>query len=217
MKPVFSKVGIFGIGLLGGSVALGLRERFLAEEVHAYDADPSALEDALALGVVDRTHDRLGDWIGQLDLGILAAPVGALAALGQQVAPLARPDSLWSDVGSVKGPIVKALEPLLPNFVGSHPMAGSEKAGVEAAHAGLLENAVWVITPTPSTRPPALERLRELVEERALVHEVIDEPRLRRIREDMQRAEARRLQPHYIESFFLEAFRRLGGSVRPRE
>ncbi|MER3489241.1 MAG: prephenate dehydrogenase/arogenate dehydrogenase family protein, partial [Meiothermus sp.] len=163
MKPVFSKVGIFGIGLLGGSVALGLRERFLAEEVHAYDADPSALEDALALGVVDRTHDRLGDWIGQLDLGILAAPVGALAALGQQVAPLARPDSLWSDVGSVKGPIVKALEPLLPNFVGSHPMAGSEKAGVEAAHAGLLENAVWVITPTPSTRPPALERLRELV------------------------------------------------------
>ena len=62
-----------------------------------------------------------------------------------------------------------------------------------------------------------IERLRELVEERALVHEVIDEPRLRRIREDMERAEARRLQPHYIESFFLEAFRRLGGSVRPRE
>ena len=62
-----------------------------------------------------------------------------------------------------------------------------------------------------------VERLRELVEERALVHEVIDEPRLRRIREDMQRAEAWRLQPHYIESFFLEAFRHLGGSVRPRE
>ncbi len=62
-----------------------------------------------------------------------------------------------------------------------------------------------------------VHRLRELVEERALAHEVIDEPRLRRIREDMERAEARRLQPHYIESFFLEAFRRLGGSVRQRE
>ncbi len=62
-----------------------------------------------------------------------------------------------------------------------------------------------------------VERLRELVEERALVQEVMDEPRLRRIREDMQRAEARRLQPHYIESFFLEAFRHLGGSIRPRE
>jgi len=62
-----------------------------------------------------------------------------------------------------------------------------------------------------------VHRLRELVEERALAHEVIDEPRLRRIREDMERAEARRLQPHYIESFFLEAFRRLGGSIRQRE
>jgi len=62
-----------------------------------------------------------------------------------------------------------------------------------------------------------VQRLRELVEEKALVHEVMDEPRLRRIREDMERAEARRLQPHYIESFFLEAFRRLGGSVRQRE
>jgi len=62
-----------------------------------------------------------------------------------------------------------------------------------------------------------IEHLRELVEDRALVHEVIDEPRLRRVQEDMQRAEARRLQPHYIESFFLEAFRRLGGGVRARE
>ncbi len=67
------------------------------------------------------------------------------------------------------------------------------------------------------TEAVEVERLRELVENRALVQEVIDEPRLRRIRQDMQRAEARRLQPHYIESFFLEAFRRLGGSVRPRE
>ncbi|PTQ56104.1 MAG: helicase (Snf2/Rad54 family) [Candidatus Carbobacillus altaicus] len=62
-----------------------------------------------------------------------------------------------------------------------------------------------------------VQRLRELVEDRALVHEVIDEPRLRQIREDMERAEARRLQPHYIESFFVEAFRRLGGSIRLRE
>ncbi|ADH63499.1 Prephenate dehydrogenase [Allomeiothermus silvanus DSM 9946] len=163
MKPVFAKVGIFGIGLLGGSVALGLRERFLAEEVHAYDADPSALEDALALGVVDRTHTGLGSWIEELDMGVLAAPVRALAELGQQVARFTRPDSLWTDVGSVKAPIVAALGPALPNFVGSHPMAGSEKAGVEAAHAGLLENAVWVLTPTAETRPEALERLRALV------------------------------------------------------
>lgn len=165
MKPLFDKVGIFGIGLLGGSVALGLRERFLASEVHAYDPDPSALEDALALGVVDKVHTAPGSWIDELDLGVLAAPVGVLTEVGQQLAPYARLDSLWTDVGSVKGPVVQALSGVLPNFVGSHPMAGSERAGVEAAHAGLLQNAVWVITPTPETSPQALEHIRRLVKE----------------------------------------------------
>ena len=78
MKPLFGKVGVFGVGLLGGSVALGIKERFLAEEVHAYDQDPMALEKALFLGVADRVHTEVGPWVGELDLGILAAPVGAL-------------------------------------------------------------------------------------------------------------------------------------------
>lgn len=163
MAPVFGKVGIFGIGLLGGSVALGLRERFLAEEIHAYDPNPQALEDALALQVVDRVHTAPGGWIGELDLGILAAPVGVLVSEGQRLAPYAHPDSLWTDVGSVKAPVVQALSGVLPNFVGGHPMAGSEKAGVEAAHAGLLENAVWVLTPGPQTAPESLAKLRKLV------------------------------------------------------
>ncbi|MCL6525730.1 MAG: prephenate dehydrogenase/arogenate dehydrogenase family protein [Thermaceae bacterium] len=163
MAPVFGKVGIFGIGLLGGSVALGLRERFLAEEIHAYDPNPQALEDALALQVVDRVHTAPGGWIGELDLGILAAPVGVLVGEGQRLAPYAHPDSLWTDVGSVKAPVVQALSGVLPNFVGGHPMAGSEKAGVEAAHAGLLENAVWVLTPGPQTVPESLAKLRKLV------------------------------------------------------
>jgi prephenate dehydrogenase len=164
MEPVFSKVGIFGIGLLGGSVALGLRERFLAEEIHAYDPDPQALEDALALQVVDRVHTTLGSWIGELDLGILAAPVGVLVEEGQRLAHYVSPCTLWLDVGSVKLPVVQALSKVLPNFVGSHPMAGSEKAGVEAAHAGLLQNAVWVITPSPETPVKALSKVRKLVQ-----------------------------------------------------
>lgn len=164
MAPVFGKVGIFGIGLLGGSVALGLRERFLAEEVHAYDPDPKALEDARALQVVDRVHTSLGSWIAEIDLGVLAAPMGVLASEGQKIARFTRADSLWMDVGSVKLPVVEALEGVLPNFVGTHPMAGSEKAGVEAAHAGLLQNAVWVVTPTPNTNPQALAAVRELVQ-----------------------------------------------------
>ncbi|WP_027882109.1 prephenate dehydrogenase/arogenate dehydrogenase family protein [Meiothermus rufus] len=164
MKPLFSKVGIFGIGLLGGSLALGLRERFLAEEVHAYDPDPKALEDALALQVVDRVHASLGPWVGELELGVLAAPVGVLVEEGRRLAPLSSPQAIWMDVGSVKGAVVQGLTEVLPNFVGSHPMAGSEKAGVEAAHAGLLQNAVWVLTPSPKTNPTALSTVRTLVE-----------------------------------------------------
>lgn len=144
-------------------MALGLRERFLAEEIHAYDTNPNALEDALALQVVDKVHTSLGDWIGGLDLGILAAPMGVLAKEGERIAQYANPNSLWTDVGSVKAPIVGALSGVLPNFVGGHPMAGSEKAGVEAAHAGLLQNAVWVLTPTPQTSARALGQMRELV------------------------------------------------------
>lgn len=164
MKPLFAKVGIFGVGLLGGSVALGLKERFLAEEIHAYDQDPEALEKALFLGVADRVHPALGPWVGELQLGILAAPVGALVELGKALAPFASPESLWTDVGSVKAKVVGALEGLLPHFLGGHPMAGSERAGVGNAHAGLLQNAIWVLTPTPHTSPRAKEGIRKLVE-----------------------------------------------------
>jgi len=161
---VYKRVGIFGMGLLGGSVGLGLRERFLAREVVAYDPDPTALEAARALGAADRIETRLGPWIADLDLGVLAAPVGALETLGRAVAGHAAPNTLWTDVGSVKGPVVEALEPLLPRFVGSHPMAGSERAGVENAHAGLLQNAAWILTPSPRSTAADLRELEHLVE-----------------------------------------------------
>ncbi len=164
MTPLFRRVGLFGVGLLGGSVALGLKERFLAGEIHAYDPDPLALEKALFLGVVDQVHTEPGPWVGEVELGILAAPVGALIPLGEALAPWAHPESVWTDVGSVKGKVVRALEGLLPHYLGGHPMAGSEKAGVENAHAGLLQNAVWVLTPTEGTTKKAREGVRSLVE-----------------------------------------------------
>lgn len=164
MDPHFGTVGVFGMGLLGGSIALGLRERFLAHEVHAFDPDPEALDAALALGAADRVHTSIGPWVAELDLGILAAPVRALEGLATAVAAHARPDSRWLDVGSVKGPVVDALAPLLPNFVGTHPMAGRETPGMQNAYAGLLQNAVWVLTPTDATDPAALAGAERLIE-----------------------------------------------------
>jgi prephenate dehydrogenase len=157
------EVGVFGMGLLGGSVALGLRERFVAATVHAYDPDPSALETALAMGAADQIHAALGPWIGSLDLGVLAAPVRALEGLARAVATQARPDSRWLDVGSVKGPVVAALERALPHYLGTHPMAGRETPGVQNAYAGLLQSAVWVVTPTARTDAADLAAAEALI------------------------------------------------------
>lgn len=157
------EVGVFGMGLLGGSVALGLRERFLAQTVHAYDPDPSALEAALAMGAVDEIHTDLGEWIARLDLGVLAAPVRALEGLARGVAAHARADSRWIDVGSVKGPVVAALEAIVPHYVGTHPMAGRETPGVQNAYAGLLQSAVWVVTPTARTDADDLALVEALI------------------------------------------------------
>ena len=163
MSTRYRRVGIFGMGLLGGSVAMGLKARELAEEVWAFDLDPLALERAVELGVADQSFERLGPWIAQLDLGVLAAPVGALKALGEGIASFAAPDTLWTDVGSVKTDVVSDLTAVLPGYVGGHPMAGSERPGVEHADAGLLENAIWVITPSEEAEPLRVQALEDLV------------------------------------------------------
>lgn len=158
------RVGIFGMGLVGGSVALGLREHGLAAEVVGYDPDGAALDVALGRGVIDRAHPALGAWIGELDVGVLAAPVGALGVLGAAVGRWATARTrLWTDVGSVKGAVVPVLEGVLGRYVGGHPMAGRETPGVEHAFAGLLESAVWVVTPTEASDPGAVALLREMV------------------------------------------------------
>lgn len=147
----FGRVGVFGMGLVGGSIARGLRDRGLVSELHAYDPDLGALEAATALGAADVAHATIGPWVAELDWGVLAAPVRALEGLAAAIAPYARADSRWLDVGSVKGPVVRALGPLLPNFVGTHPMAGRETPGVQHADPALLQSAVWCVTPTAST------------------------------------------------------------------
>ncbi|MFT7580609.1 MAG: prephenate dehydrogenase [Myxococcota bacterium] len=156
-------VAIFGMGLLGGSIALGLRERGLASTVHAFDLDPSALAEAQRMGAADVVHHAIGPWVAEIDVGILAVPVGALEALADTLQPWCDPASRWIDIGSVKGPIVDALETRLPHYVGTHPMAGLETAGMKHAYAGLVQNAVWVVTPTERTAEADLAHVEQWV------------------------------------------------------
>ncbi len=164
MRPaaLFDTVVLAGVGLIGGSIGLGLHQRFAAGRVVGLDRDPAALDAARGLGVIDEARLEPGPWLADADLVVLAVPVKSLVPLARTLAPHLRPDALVTDVGGVKGDIVEALRDL--RFVGGHPMAGSDRAGVLHADAALLENAVWALTPTDHTDPGALARVRELVE-----------------------------------------------------
>lgn len=160
--PLFGTIVVAGVGLIGGSIALGARQRFLADRVIGLDADAEALEVARFHGVIDEAHLEPGPWLEAADLVVLATPARTLVPLAESVAPFLREDAIVTDVGSVKGGIVAALSSL--RFVGGHPMAGSDRAGVRAADAALLENAVWVLTPTDATDAEATRRVRAFVE-----------------------------------------------------
>ena len=160
--PLFETVAIAGVGLIGGSVGLGIQQRFLAKRVIGLDRDAATLEAAQGLGVIDAAQLSPGPWLHEADLVILATPVRSIVPLAEALRPHLRSDALVTDVGSVKEEAVDALRDL--RFVGGHPMAGSERTGVLNADAALLENAVWVLTPGDATDPEALEKVHTFVE-----------------------------------------------------
>jgi prephenate dehydrogenase len=159
--PLFNRVVIAGVGLIGGSIGLGIRQRFLAETVIGLDHDPEALDAAQWRGIIDEAHLQPGPWLEGVDLVILAAPVRRLEELARSLEPFLSSQTIITDVGGVKADLVHALAHL--RFVGSHPMAGSERFGVVNADAALLENAVWVLTPVDGTDAAALSLVEEFV------------------------------------------------------
>ncbi|HET8985137.1 MAG TPA: prephenate dehydrogenase/arogenate dehydrogenase family protein, partial [Trueperaceae bacterium] len=161
---------IAGVGLIGGSIGLGIRQRGLAAKVIGYDPDPTVLEAAVGLGVVDEVNLTPGDWLATADLVVLAAPTLSLEPLLDSLALFLAPTTVVTDVGSVKQPITAAAAALRASgrlrarFVGGHPMAGSERGGVLNADSALLETAVWVLTPDEGTDPAALQDVNDFVE-----------------------------------------------------
>lgn len=151
------KVAILGPGLLGGSIALALRARGdTAVAVWARRAEAAA--EVLSRGCADLASTDLREVVSGAALVILCTPVGSMPQLATDIAPHLAPGAIVTDVGSVKAPVVAALEPILRGrgeFVGSHPMAGSDQAGIEAARADLFAGAVCIVTPTPSTNAAA--------------------------------------------------------------
>jgi prephenate dehydrogenase len=162
----FETVALVGVGLLGGSLGLALRERGLARRVLAVARRPETVRQALALGVADEGSSDLDAGAAGADLVVLCVPVLSMPALVERMAPHLRPGAVVTDVGSTKSVLVRELpRRLRPEnpYVGGHPMAGSEKTGVEAARADLFEGARYLLTPDADTPEETVERLERWV------------------------------------------------------
>jgi prephenate dehydrogenase len=151
----WSKVTLVGVGLLGGSLGLALRQRRLAGRVTGYVRRPASIDECMDVGAVDQVTLDLREAVADADLLVFCTPIAQMRSLAERLLPVVKPGVLATDVGSVKGQVVRDLEPLFARaggcFVGSHPMAGSEKTGPAAARADLFQNAICVVTPTQNT------------------------------------------------------------------
>jgi prephenate dehydrogenase len=158
----FERIAVVGVGLLGGSIAAGARQRGLAREVVGVVRNETAAREIVALGLADRAERELAQGVAGADLVLLASPVRAMPELLRRMAPALAPGAIVTDVGSVKGALAQELPGLLPpgtTYVGSHPMAGSHHTGYRHARADLCEGAACIVTPAVPADPAAEERI----------------------------------------------------------
>ena len=162
------RLAIVGLGLLGGSVAKAARAESLAREIVGVGRNPASLAPALSEGAVDRVTTDLREGLTGADMVVLATPVATLEHQMPAVWQAAEPQALITDVGSTKAAIVRVAETLcagrLLDFVGSHPMAGSNLSGFAVARADLFRGATIILTPTDRTARDAVKRVTEFWE-----------------------------------------------------
>ena len=156
----FKRITIIGVGLIGGSLALAVKHRFPAVHIIGVDK-PKILKRALERNVIDIAERSVEQAVRSADLVIIATPVFAITKLLPIVAKNTAPHAIVTDTGSVKHSIVGQAQKLFPegNFIGGHPMAGSEFSGIDAAHPLLFQNVIYILTPTHTTNKKSLRTL----------------------------------------------------------
>jgi prephenate dehydrogenase len=158
----YDTIAIVGVGLIGGSIGLALRERKLAREVVGIGRREASLSAAQLAGAIDRGSTNLSEGVATAELIVVCTPVDTIQEHVVLAAAACRPTALITDAGSTKETIVTAVDAALSArragspFVGSHPLAGDHRGGVEFARADLFEGRTVVITPNAETRPAAV-------------------------------------------------------------
>ncbi len=161
--PIFRRVALIGFGLIGGSIARAARAQGLASEIVTTARSEKTRARVVELGIVDQVLATNEEAVKDADLVILCIPVGACGPVAQEIAPHLKRGAIVSDVGSVKGAIVREMAPHLPptvHFVPAHPVAGTEHSGPDSGFAELFIGRWCILTPPDGTDPVAIEALR---------------------------------------------------------
>jgi arogenate dehydrogenase (NADP+) len=154
------KVGIIGLGLIGGSLGLDLRKHGI--EILGISRNDSTCQRALERDAIDRASTDFG-LLKEAEIVFICTPIAAIASTLKQIEPFLNPETIVTDVGSVKVEIVSNCSSLWDNFVGGHPMAGTAEQGIEAAQTDLFVDAPYVLTPTDKTDPGAIALVETVV------------------------------------------------------
>jgi len=165
MTKPFDRVALIGIGLIGSSLAHAMRKHKLAGEITGYARSEATRKKALEIDLVDKVFPTAAQAVKDADLVILCSPVGTYGELAREIGPGLRPGAILTDVGSVKGAVVRDVLPHVPpdvSFIPGHPIAGTEQSGPESGFAELFINRWCILTPLPDSDPSAVERLADL-------------------------------------------------------
>lgn len=161
-QPLFERVALIGIGLIGSSISLAARRRGLVGQIVGCSRSEATRSRALELGLIEQAFADPRDAVEGADLVILCTPVGTFGELAQQIGPALQKGAIVTDVGSVKGSVVRDVAPHLPegvHFVPAHPVAGTEFSGPDAGFAELFDNRWCILTPPDGTAPDAIGKL----------------------------------------------------------
>ncbi len=162
MAEKFEKVALLGLGLIASSLAHVIRQKGLAKCISGHARTEETRKVALEIGLVDEVHAQAKDAIAGADLVILCVPVGVCGVLTEEIGPYLKQGAILTDVGSVKGAIVRDCGPHVPkgvHFIPGHPIAGTEQSGPRSGFAELFQGRWCILTPLPDTDPAAVARL----------------------------------------------------------
>jgi cyclohexadieny/prephenate dehydrogenase len=165
MSFMFDKVAILGIGLIGSSLCHAMRQKGLAKTIIGHAKSEETRKVALEIGLVEAVYERAADAVQGADLVIMCVPVGACGPLAAEIGPYLKQGAILTDVGSVKGAIVRDCAPHVPNgvhFIPGHPIAGTEQSGPRSGFAELFENRWCILTPVEGGDPLATAKLEAL-------------------------------------------------------